>query len=198
MVAKKVVKKTVAKIVKKVMKTAEPAKQEKKGVAPVVTVFKELADATQEDPKKNEKFADYAIRLCTKVSELSDGDFDQLSPAAQTWFNETVAFINDGKKDSIKPLAGFEVKTSTVGKAAAPEQGTLPGVEKPTKMKKEKLPPARMDGVAHRVRSLVVAKPAISFADVCSKVGVEAKVGGHAFNIYNEAKRVMELVAAQP
>ena len=43
----------------------------------------------------------------------------------------------------------------------------------------------------------MVAKPTIEFEAVAKKVGVEPKIGGHAWNIYNEAVRVMQLVGAQ-
>ena len=183
---------------------AAPAKPlVRKAVAPAAkasSLYEEFCTAANTTVHKGESFAQFSVRLCEGVSKLSDQEFGKLSKTAQTWFNDTADAINRGEAgvSDIPVMSGFPGAAKAPAPAAiaaapaapkAPKQATLPGFAAGGK--------ARTEGVAHKVRLSVVKKPAISFEDAAGKAGVEAKIGSHAWNIWNEAKRVMELVTAQ-
>lgn len=143
--------------------------------------------------EKGEDLQVFVQRLCGEVSKLSDEEFGGLSPDAQAWFNDAAVAINAGKKVAVD--AAFFGAGGVKAKPEQKKETVQPVATKPVAAKK---PPARKasDGVAHKVRVAVVAKPTIDFEAVAKRVGVEPKVGSHAWNIFNEAKRVMELVTA--
>lgn len=74
-------------------------------------------------------------------------------------------------------------------KTAAPKQTKLPGTGEGGK--------ARVDGVSYKIRLAVVKKPTISFEDACAKAGAEAVAGGHAHNMWNHARLIMQIVEAE-
>lgn len=166
------------------------------------TVLVELSAAAKSAaPKKGEELGVYAERILNDVANLSDDDFGKLSKPAQDWYNAAASGLNE---DPPKPLPPPTVVKAVAGKPTPTTKAATPAANK-AKVPTAKAKPAakvadakpRGEGVAHKVRSAVVANPEITFEAAAKKAGVtDAKVGGHAWNIYNEAKRVMELVTA--
>lgn len=63
--------------------------------------------------------------------------------------------------------------------------------------KKAATPRRNTEGIATKVRKIVVAKPDIEFSAVASKIGGKHAEGGHAWNIFNHTRKVMEIVNAK-
>ena len=171
------------------------------------TVLAELATAGKsEAPKKGEQLEAYATRVLNDVANLSDDEFGKLSKPAQDWYNAAASALNEEPPAALP--APTAVKVGTTGKPTPATKAVTPAANKakvPTAKAAKTKPAAaakadskpRGEGVAHKVRSAVVANPEITFEAAAKKAGVgDAKVGGHAWNIFNEAKRVMELVTA--
>lgn len=212
MVAK--TKKPAAKVTKKAPAAKPAVKVTAKAKAPVAravaaavavlgagTVLAELATAGKSAaPAKDETLDAYTTRVLNDVAALPDADFGKLSVPAQTWYNAAANALNEDP-----PAALPELTKVTGGKGPSATKVVKPAATKATPAAKAKKTPAvkvattaRGEGVAHKVRSAVVAKSSITFEDAAKKAGVaDAKVGGHAWNIFNEAKRVMELVEAR-
>lgn len=189
-----------------------------------LTTLDELAKSVKLKANKGEKAEDYATRVCEEVAKLSDDDFGKLSPASQDWFNAAAEAINKGT--AIPPPVSLNGKTEekaatqetsqpqqqeatvATSKAKGKKNGNgkatkATGAEKLKKAKgtngtaEKKASGPRTDSLAYKMRSVVVNKPDIAFDDAAKKVGVKAEVGGHAWNMFNHAKAVMEIVAAK-
>lgn len=188
-VAKKVVKPAVKAAAKAVVRPA-PATAAKGGSKPTALML-ELCKATGLKMDPGEAKDKFAHRLCEAVAAMDDDAYGKLSAAAQAWYNKAAEQIQAGKKADTSGLDPTQGTTTGRAPAAAPAKAAKSA--KPVKAQPEGV---RGRGVAASVREMVVKKPAVTFETVASAVGVEPKIGGHVWNIYNEAKRVMEVVAA--
>lgn len=84
------------------------------------------------------------------------------------------------KAGAKKPAAAKSTKKSGAKKATTAAPATKAAPQK--------------ESMALRVRKIVVQAPSIEFEDLVKKLGEKHDVGGHAWNIYNHAKQVMDLV----
>ena len=146
----------------------------------------ELCKAAGVTMNKGESKTDFAERLCTKISELTDDQYATLSDGARKWFEGAAQQINAGKKVDFEegtagPAPAVKARPAKEAKGKAPVNGKTP----------------RTEGVAFKLRELVVGAPDIAFGDAAKKVGVEAVHGGHAWNCWYNTRLVMREVARQ-
>jgi hypothetical protein len=166
--------------------------------SPILT---ELAKAAKVTAKKGEADVALITRTAEAVGSLPDAEFGKLSKPAQDYFNKVAEATNT--EGAAIPLPPDTKEAASAATAPSANKAKTPASNKakvPTpKTKTAAAAPAtpRGEGVAHKVRVAVVNKSDITFDAVAKKVGVEPKIGGHAWNIFNEAKRVMELVDAR-
>lgn len=90
---------------------------------------KELVEATECTPKRGEDDQKYLGRLVAAVADLEDEGWDELSPEAQAWYNDSAASLNKGKE-----VKGFEEEAAAPSRSsgrrgAAKKEDPADGVE---------------------------------------------------------------------
>lgn len=134
------------------IKSSKSLIRKSKVAAVAAGVCAELLKASGEAaPAPGEEYAAFAQRLCVAVgdeSRVPTEKFNELSAAAQEWYDKAGDAINGGRLDAIPPLDGYPAMAAPEGVVEAavvePEAGgdegtsTQQGAEQMTKAKSSK------------------------------------------------------------
>ena len=86
-------------------------------------IQKEFIKATGVKPRKNEDRADYLQRLTVAVSEIEEGDWEDLSEGAQEWFNDEASTAYENQE----PIPEFpDMEEEEEEEAEAPKRRGRP------------------------------------------------------------------------
>lgn len=121
-------------------------------------IEKELLEASNLKPKKNEDSQAYRTRLCRAVAKISDDAWEGLSSEAQGWNNDAAEALKNSKDIADFPDAEEEVVEPT------------PKKEKETAKASTAIHSNRKVSACHRIKTLVAKKPTITVAELSEKL----------------------------
>lgn len=144
-------------------------------------IEKELLKATNLKTKKGEDRQAYLVRLINAVQDLSDGDWDKISPEAQAWTNAGAKA--DNKKKAVVDFPDLDAGGSDAADAGTDEGAAAkPAADKKKAAAKDKAAdapakkaggkaadkgvPEKREGVQVAIKKIMLARPKISAAEL--------------------------------